>query len=277
MLAAPGGASAQVSTPILELPPGGREIFPAYRVVAYTGHPRAPGLGALGVGSPAKAVTRLRAQARGYARPSRPPLPALELITTLATRRPGPGRLYRSHLPQAVIARYLLTARAAHALLVLEIQPGRSSFLTEVRRLGRWLHEPDVGVALDPEWRLRPGQAPRRGPGSVAAAEVNAVSRHLAAVVDRYGLPEKLLVLHDFTGKMVRDRAQLVQRPGVALVVDVDAIGDRTSKAAKYRAIAGLFSPFHNGIKLFYREDRGLMAPSTVMALQPPPDVVIYE
>ena len=161
---------------------------------------------------------------------------------------------------------------------MLEVQPGRSTFPAEVRRLARWLREPDVGVALDPEWRLAPGQLPRGGTGSVSAAEVNDVSRELADIVDRYGLPEKLLVLHDFTGRMVRDRTQVVQRPEVATVLDVDAIGDRRSKTERYRALAALFSPFSFfGIKLFYREDRGLMAPSTVLALQPRPDVVIYE
>jgi hypothetical protein len=247
-------------------------------VIAYTGHPRAPGLGALGVGSPSQAVLRLRAQARAYARPSRPAMPALELIATMATRRPGPGGLYRKHLPQALIGRYLMAARANRALLLLQIQPGRSTFPAEVRRLGRWLRQPDVGVALDPEWRLAPGQVPGRGTGSVGAAEVNAVSREMAAIVDRYALPEKLLVLYDFTGRMVRDRPQIVQRPQVATVVNVDAIGDRHAKAARYRAIAALFSPFSSfGIKLFYQEDRGLMAPASVLALQPRPDVVTYE
>jgi len=272
-----GAARAQAPAPLGQLPRGGRELFPAFRVIAYTGRPRAPGLGALGAGSPAQAVLRLRAQARAYARVSRPALPALELIATLATRTPGRGQLYRAHLPDAVIARYLLAARAARALLVLEIQPGRSTFPAEVRRLARWLREPDVGVALDPEWRLGPRQVPRAGAGSVGAEEVNAVSRELARIVDRHSLPEKLLVLHDFTGHMVRDASQIVERPEVATVVDVDAIGDRRSKAARYRAIAALFSPFaYFGIKLFYDKDHGLMAPSSVLALQPRPDVVIY-
>jgi hypothetical protein len=277
-LAVAASADAQAPNPLAQLPRGGRELFPTFRVIAYTGHPRAPGLGALGVGSPAQAVLRLRAQARIYARLSRPALPALELIATLATRNPGPSGLYRTHLADAVIARYLIAARAARALLVLEIQPGRSTFPAEVQRLARWLKEPDVGVALDPEWRLGPRQVPRGSVGSVGAPEVNAVSRGRAQIVDRYSLPEKLLVLHDFTGHMVRDASQIVERPQVAAVVDVDAIGDRRSKAARYRAIASLFSPFsYFGIKLFYGEDRGLMAPSSVLALQPRPDVVIYE
>ena len=34
---------------------------------------------------------------------------------------------------------------------------------------------------------------------------------------------------------------------------------------------------FHDGYKLFYREDVGLMRPASVLALTPPPDLVVYE
>jgi hypothetical protein len=43
---------------------------------------------------------------------------------------------------------------------VLDIQPGRGDFLTEVRRYERFLREPDVGLALDAEWSMRAGQVP---------------------------------------------------------------------------------------------------------------------
>ena len=34
---------------------------------------------------------------------------------------------------------------------------------------------------------------------------------------------------------------------------------------------------FHNGFKLFYEEDTNLMSPRQVLALRPPPDIVVYE
>ena len=90
-------------------------------------------------------------------------------------------------------------------------------------------------------------------------------------------LPEKLLVVHQFTPNMVRRKETLVRRPGVALVLDVDGFGTQADKIAKYRELTGGTSRFAHGIKLFYREDVNLMAPREVLALRPQPQLVIYE
>jgi hypothetical protein len=263
--------------PPRQLPLGGRQIFPAYRVVAYAGNPLAPGLGALGLHSPDKVIRRLWAQARGYALPTRPVLPAFELIVTIAQRAPGPAGLYRRRMPAALIDRYLAAARRARALLLLDIQPGRSDFVREVRHLRRWLVEPEVGVALDPEWRVRPGQRPGHPVGSVSAQEVNKVSAELAEIVRKHDLPEKLLVLHQFTRKVLPDRARIARRPGLATTINIDALGHRHLKVQLYHDLASPLLPFRYGIKLFYKEDRNLLAPRSVMALRPRPDFVGYE
>ena len=62
--------------------------------------------------------------------------------------------MYRTREDPEVIDRYLRAARKAKALLVLDIQPGRAPFGPEIERLQRWLREPDVGLALDPEWHV---------------------------------------------------------------------------------------------------------------------------
>ena len=46
------------------------------------------------------------------------------------------------------------------AILILDVQPGYADFMTEVRRLEPWLREPDVGLALDPEWHVSPPDVP---------------------------------------------------------------------------------------------------------------------
>ena len=78
--------------------------------------------------------------------------------------------MYRARQTDAVIRRYLRAARQAKALLLLDIQPGRSDFFTETTRLEKWLKEPDVGLALDPEWRVVDGQVPGQVIGHVDAA-----------------------------------------------------------------------------------------------------------
>jgi hypothetical protein len=222
-------------------------------------------------------VRRLLAQARHYARPSRPVLPALALIATVAQRSPGRDGMFRKRTAAAIIDRYLQAARQARALLLLDIQPGRSDFVRELRRLRPWLAQPDVGVALDPEWRVPPGRVPGRVVGSVGASEVNAVSAELARIVATYDLPEKLFVLHQFRRTMLRDEGRIARRRGLATVISHDGIGTRRLKVAEYHAMAERQRRFFNGIKLFYREDRRVIRPATIMALRPPPDLVFYE
>ena len=274
--AAPEQAAKQTPAKPAELPLGGRAIFPHYRVVAYYGAPQNHALGALGIGSPDAAGRRLRRQARPYARKTRPVMLAFELIVTVANADPGADGLYRTRQTNAVVRRYLRAARRAKALLVLDIQPGHADFMDEVRHLDRWLREPDVGLALDPEWHT-PGAQPGTVIGSVDAASVNAVSAHLAKIVRDNDLPEKLFIVHQFTPDMIRGKAQVVQRPGLATTMNVDGFGDRANKVAKYREFTHDGTHFHRGFKLFYEEDTGLMRPRSVVALQPPPDLVVYE
>jgi hypothetical protein len=260
-----------------ELPGGGRRLFPDKRIVAFYGAPQAAELGTLGIGTPAQAGRRLLRQARPYARKTRPVLPAMELIATIANRDPGEDGLYMSRQPAATIDRYLRAARRIDALLILDIQPGRADFRDELRRLERWLHEPDVGLALDPEWHVTEGQVPGQVIGSVDAGVVDDVSQRLAAIVEERRLPEKLLIVHQFTENMIRNKGRLQRHPGVALTINVDGFGDRPNKISKYDAFTGEAVRFHDGFKLFYEEDTNLMTPGSVLALTPPPDVVVYE
>ena len=259
-----------------ELPGGGRSILPEHRVVAYYGAPQAAELGALGIGTPAAAAKRLLDQARRYDRPRRPVLAAMELLAVIANADAGADGMYRTRQPDAIIARYLRAARRHGMLLVLDIQPGRSDFFTETVRLRKWLREPDVSLALDPEWRVTEGQVPGQVIGQVGAREVNATSAWLAQLVGHFDLPEKLFIVHQFTDDMVDDTA-LKPREGLAEVLNADGFGARAIKKAKYRAFSRAAPTFDHGFKLFYHEDTDLMTPRSVLRLRPSPDVVVYE
>jgi hypothetical protein len=260
-----------------ELPRGGRRLFPDRRIVAYYGAPQDDELGALGIGTPAHAARRLERQAKPYATKARPVLPAMELLAVTAAASPGEGGRYNTRQDASIINRYLRAARRAKALLILDIQPGRSDFFTETMRLKRWLKKPDVGLALDPEWRMGPGQVPGQVIGHVDSREVNAVSAWLSKLAVRRKLPQKLFLIHQFTNDMVDD-TQLKERAGLAMVLNADGFGTRALKKVKYKSFTS--SPrrfFGEGFKLFYREDTHLMTPRQVLRLRPPPDVVVYE
>jgi hypothetical protein len=260
-----------------ELPRGGRTILPGTRVVAFYGAPQDPELGVLGIGPPRLAARKLERQARPYARPGRPVLPAFELIAAIVTSEAGDGGDHSMRQDPATIRRYLRAAREHKMLTLLDIQPGYAPFLQEAQALEHFLKEPDVSLALDPEWSMDPPQLPGEEIGSTDAATVNEVSRYLSGIVRRYDLPQKLLVVHRFTGDMIHAEHDLERHPGVALVVNVDGFGDQPNKISKYNEFTRDLRRRFNGFKLFYEEDVNLMKPKQVLRLRPQPDLVVYE
>jgi hypothetical protein len=260
-----------------QLPRGGRSILPDKRVVAFYGAPQDRELGVLGIGSPSQAARKLERQARPYARRGRPVLPAFELIAAIVTSEAGDGGDHSMRQEPATIRRYLRAARAHRMLMLLDIQPGYAPFLQEAEALEGFLKEPDVSLALDPEWSMDPPQLPGQEIGSTDAATINEVSRYLSSIVRRYHLPQKLLVVHRFTGDMIEAEHDLERHPGVALVVNVDGFGDRPNKISKYNEFTNDLQRRFNGFKLFYEEDVNLMQPKNVLRLRPQPDLVVYE
>jgi hypothetical protein len=262
-----------------QLPRGGVSVMPQNRVVGFYGAPQADSLGELGIGSPASAAKRLRRQVKPYARRSpKPILPVFELLGTIALSHPGADGKYRARQPDSIIRRYAKVARRNEFLLMLDIQPGRSRFMQEVRHLKRWLRKPFVSVALDPEWNMGRNGVPGQGIGSVSSRMVNRVTGYLGELAREHDLPQKLVVVHQFTDSMIRHKGRLKVRKQVDLVLNADGFGTPDAKRSKYEQLSpppgsGLFA----GFKLFYEEDTNLMSPKQVMRLRPRPDFVVYE
>ncbi len=279
----PTAAASAAPPAVPYLPRGGHAIFPRHLVVMAYGTARTGALGLLGEVPPDEAARRLEAGAVQWRKASgRPVLPAFELITTVAQRTPGPDGRYSVGLPDAEVQRYLEAARKAKILLVLDFQPGRADVLEQVKHYERFLREPEVGVALDPEWVLQPGQRPGRQIGAMDAATINAVSAYVSGIVGSRRLPEKLFLVHQFRAFMVPDRERVVGRFGLATVFHVDGFGPRHSKRETYDLLSskdGLLpgGRVHNGYKLFLDEDVDLQDAADVMAIRPRPELVSYQ
>lgn len=262
-----------------QLPGGGTRVFPDRRLVGFSGGPGSPALGPL-TGDLTAAAARLGEQAAPYGA-DRPVLPVFELIATMAHPFPGPAGTFNAPASDETVQAYLDAARAAGAVLLLGIQPGTEDFLPAVQRYERWLREPDVGLALDPEWAVDPGQRPGDVFGSTTGAELDGVAAYLDGLVTAGGLPQKVMVYHQLHLDIVRDEQLLTDRPTVALVKSIDGIGAAADKIGTYQRIVATLPPFvHTGFKLFYEEDvrsGPLMAPQEVLALVPQPEYVLYE
>ena len=259
-----------------ELPQGGTKIYPGHLLVAYYGTAGTGALGVLGEDTPDRITRRLRRAARPFTASGRKVQIVYELIVTVADPRPGPGGDYNHDISRDKVERYIRAAHRNKALLVLDIQPGRSNFLTVAKRW-RWaLRDPWVGLALDPEWRMVPGQVPGRTIGQVRAAEVNRVSLWLQRIAANRGHPQKVFVVHQFRTDMVRNIDQVRDRPRLAMVQHVDGFGTQRQKLATYHRVARP-RQFHLGFKLFYDEDTDLMRPARVLKIRPRVKFVSYQ
>jgi hypothetical protein len=286
---APGTTPGSASEPTTaapearaELPRGGRTLFPHYRLVGYAGRTGSSALGRLGIGDLDKRVGELEKRAKPYGADGRKVLPVLEVIATTVQASAGRDGKYRTRMPDSEVKRYLKVARKHDALLLLAIQPGRADFLDEVKAYDKWLAQPDVGVALDPEWAMGKGQVPGRVFGRSTGAELDRVAKHLSEITTKNDLPEKVMVFHELAARIVTKEGGLRQHRGVVLIKSVDGIGSRAAKENTYRVVnKDTRKGVQPGFKLFYQEDRDtgkkLMKPSQVLALKPRPVYVMYE
>ena len=178
-----------------ELPGGGRVIFPDYRLFGYSGYPGAGALGRLGTGDIDARLEEIVASGADYAG-DRKVMPVMELIATMVHATPGDDGLCRTRVADDVIASWLETARKHKAMLLLNIQPGRSAMFDEVRYYEKWLVNPDVGLALDPEWAVGPDEVPGKVFGHTTGQELDAIAGWVSELVAANNLPEKVMLFH---------------------------------------------------------------------------------
>lgn len=262
------------------LPLGGRTLFPEYRLVALYGHPDSPALGTLGDQPMAQTLERARQLAAQYQSLSGEKImPALELITTIAAAEPTDNNDYSREADMAILRSWVQAAREADVYVVLDLQPGFSDFPTQAKQFEGLLREPHVGLALDPEWRLAPGQMHMRDIGSVGAAEVNATSAWLADLTAQHKLPQKLFLLHQFRLDMLPDRAGLdVSRNELAYVVQMDGHGSQAQKQDTWNAmLQGAPPQLRFGWKNFHQYDAPMLTPEETMRMVPAPWFVSYQ
>jgi hypothetical protein len=259
-----------------QLPFGGTHIYPGRILVAYYGTAGTGSLGVLGERPIPEMTRRLRHAARPFARPARPAQIVYELIVTVADGSPGSDGDYSHDISRDKVRTFVSAAHRNKALLVLDIQPGRSNFYDVVRRWQWALKDPWVSLALDPEWRMGPRQVPAQTIGSVGAKEINRVSWWLNKLTRANRLPDKLLMIHQFRTEMVRNIEDVIDRPLLAEIQHVDGFGTRRQKLATYHHVER-DPQFRMGFKLFYDEDINLMTPRRVLDIRPRVRFVSYQ
>ncbi|MGN6701308.1 MAG: hypothetical protein ACTHMR_24360 [Thermomicrobiales bacterium] len=278
----PGAGAAPnppTNAPTADLPPSNGPLV-KNRLVTYYGHPYSDKMGVLGeFDDPQQMVDKLKEQAAAYtaADPSRPAIPTIELIASVAQGSPGPNNLWLYRTPPDVIEQYAQLAEKNNCLLLLDVQMGYDTVAHEVQALLPYLRRPYVHLAIDPEFHVKPGQVPGEEFGSVSAADINGAAATLADLVVRYNIPDKVLVIHQFRDDMLPDKQNIKPIPHIQMVIVMDGWGTPDAKLTNYKAFIHDQPIQYGGSKIFYRQDTPLLTPEQVVQLDPAPLVVIYQ
>ena len=255
--------------------PGGGFTFEGKRLVAFYGNPTTGALGVLGEQDPAGTLERLRPLVEEYSADGLQGIPAFEIIATVASARAGADDDYSDEAGLDTLRPWIEFAGENGVYVVLDLQPGRTDFLTQAKRYEEFLRLPHVGLALDPEWRLGPDQVHLRQIGTVDASEINQVSRWLRDIVREEHLPQKYFVVHQFRFSMITNRELIETPPELFTVIQMDGQGPLPTKYETYSSITqgqeGVGWSW--GWKNFYDEDTPMGTPAEVLAVRP---VVVF-
>ncbi|MCB2224797.1 MAG: hypothetical protein KQH83_11575 [Actinobacteria bacterium] len=264
-----------------ELPGGGLLLFPGRRLVAFYGHPQTGVLGVLGeqgIDGAAATIERMLPIVAEYGSDGVTPVPAFEIIATVASAEATSDGDYSRETPLDVLRPWVEAAGEAGVYVILDLQPGRTDFLTQAELYEEFVRLPHVGIAIDPEWRLEPWQVHQQI-GSVDAAEINEVAAWMAGIVREEGLPQKLLLLHQFRPEMIPDRDAVELHPELAIAVQMDGHGVPADKHATWGRLTGApdAGRLWWGWKNFYDEDAPMATPQQVLDLEPTVYLVSFQ
>lgn len=263
-----------------EVAGGGGILFPGRRMIALYGHPQGGALGALGEQDPEASVARAKELARQYEPLSAEPvLPAFEIIASVASSDPGPGNTYSNETDPEELRPYIEAITKAGGYAVIDLQPGRANFLDQAKRYESLLKLPNVGLALDPEWRIGPNEVPLTRVGSVDVAEINETAEWLAGFVRENNLPQKALVIHQFQVAMIENREDLnTNHPELSFVLHADGHGVPDEKLGTWNVLLkDLPAGVHMAWKNFFDEDKPMFTPQQTFDVKPKPWFVSYQ
>lgn len=264
-----------------EFPSGGRQLLPQYRLAALYGTPGSKALGSLGEQELEQAVIRAKDLAAAYDPFSEEPvLPTFEIIASVASASATHNNDYSNELDVAKLKPWVEAAKQHGMYVILDLQPGRSDFLSQAKIYEELLKEPHVGLALDPEWRLAPNAVHMKKVGSVESAEINQTAAWLADLSKAHDLPQKLLLIHQFKLSMIGNVGSLdTSRPELAYLIQMDGLGAQPVKQNTWRNVLGQNIPnMHYGWKNFIDEDKPMLTPEETMTkVNPKPYYVSYQ
>jgi hypothetical protein len=270
--------------PVKMAPPLPGALLPANRIVAFYGNPLSKKMGVLGEYPKDEMLSKHDSEVERWrkADPSHPVIPALHLIVTVAQGAPGKNGLYRLQMRDSMVNEVYSWIKAKHGVFFVDVQVGKSTLQAELPRLRPFLENPDVHLAVDPEFSMAPsGAVPGSKIGTLDAKDINWAVNFLDEIARSKNLPPKILIVHRFTRKMVSNAKDIHPLPHAQVVMDMDGWGPPWLKFDSYHDYIKKEPVQFTGFKLFFHNDTksgaAMLTPSEVLRLNPTPLYIHYQ
>lgn len=270
--------------PVTAVIPNEGALLPFNRIVAYYGNFYSKRMGVLGEYPPEQVISMLNEEVRKWqtADPNTPVIRGIDYIAVVAQKEAGRDGLYRKRMPDSEIQKALYMARQVSGIAILDIQIGLSNVQTEIPYLEQYLIQPDVHLALDPEFSMKNRGKPGEVIGTMDAADINFAAYYLAELVRKNNLPPKVLIIHRFTQRMITNYKEIKPLPEVQIVIDMDGWGSQAKKLSTYKSFIYREPVQFSGFKLFYKNDlkppsTGLFTPGQMLKFTPQPMFILYQ
>ena len=214
--------------------------------------------------------------------PDTPVIPAIEYIAMVAQAEAGSDGMYRAIMPDEHMQKAIRMARDIEGIMIFDLQIGLSTLQTELPKFTKYLEEPDVHLALDPEFAMHNGNPPGTVIGSFDAADINYAIEYLSDIVRENQLPPKVLIVHRFTQNMVTRTDFIKPTPEVQVIMVMDGWGSKSLKQGTYSRVIEPEPVQFAGLKIFYKNDlkppsTGIFTPNEVLQLDPKPIFIQYQ
>jgi len=259
-------------------------LLPFNRIVAYYGNFYSTKMGILGEFPEEEVISKLLVEKANWekADPETPVIPAINYIAITAQGSPGADGKYRLRMPESEINKAIDMANKIDGIVILDIQVGFSTLKEELPLLKKYLSLPNVHLAIDPEFSMKGTEPPGRVIGSFSAEDINYAIDFLSDTVTENNLTPKILVVHRFTKKMVKDYKDITPTAQTQVVIDMDGWGTVERKKGTYNLVANQEPVQFTGYKIFYYNDlkapsTGLTTPQQVLDLTPSPIFIQYQ
>ena len=167
---------------------------------------------------------------------------------------------------------------------VLFTKQAQKDIKAEFDRVKHFLFNPNVHLAIDPEFALTNEQEPNRQIGTIDAAIINEIQAEMNGIAQQIGV-NRVLILHQFKDTMITNKQNIINYPNVELVINGDGYGPPGPKMRNYLQYANEPGFEYGGFKMFTDQvdnrllyDVPFMLPIRVMtALDPVPAIITFQ